>query len=113
MRCGWAAMADWSRYGIVKQVRSNGLLMGVNFRSPVADEKDWWYARAVRSRMLENGVWAISDREDTIRMYPALNMSETVLREALEIMEEAIQYVEQHGQNEADGPAWPTGVAGF
>jgi acetylornithine/succinyldiaminopimelate/putrescine aminotransferase len=63
--------------------------------------------------MLDNGVWAISDREDTIRMYPALNMDEKVLLEGLDIMEEAIQYVNEHGQAEGNSPAWPTGVAGF
>jgi acetylornithine/succinyldiaminopimelate/putrescine aminotransferase len=63
--------------------------------------------------MLENGAWAISDRQDTIRMYPALNMDEAVLREGLEIMEEAIRHVETHGRSEGDGPAYPSGVAGF
>ena len=107
-------MSNWEeKYPVVKQVRSNGLLMGVNFQSPVADENDWWYARAVRGRMLENGVWAISDREDTIRMYPALNMDEKNLREGLAIMEEAIGYVSINGHSEGNSPAWPTGVAGF
>jgi 4-aminobutyrate aminotransferase / (S)-3-amino-2-methylpropionate transaminase / 5-aminovalerate transaminase len=106
-------MSSWDQYAVVKQVRANGLLMGVNFQSPNADEKDWWYARAVRSRMLQGGVWAISDREDTIRMYPALNMDEANLREGLAVMEEAIEYVSRHGHSEGDGPAMPTGVAGF
>ena len=70
-------------------------------------------ARAVRSRMLENGVWAISDCEDNTRMYPALNMQENTLREGLEIMEEAIRHVDEHGQQFGDRPAWPTGDAGF
>lgn len=109
-------MGKWESYGIVRQARGNGLLLGTSFARPdsaSADEKDWWTARAVRGRMLENGVWAISDHEDTIRMYPALNMSEDVLREGLGIMEEAIRYVEQHGQDEGDAPGWPSGVAGF
>jgi acetylornithine/succinyldiaminopimelate/putrescine aminotransferase len=63
--------------------------------------------------MLNNGVWAISDREDTIRMYPALNMDKDTLLAGLEIMREAIEYVNEHGQKEGDSPAWPTGVAGF
>ena len=63
--------------------------------------------------MLNHGVWAISDREDTIRMYPALNMDEKTLLEGLDIMHEAIRYVNEHGQVEGDSPAWPTGVAGF
>lgn len=106
-------MSEWENYSVVKQVRCNGLLMGVNFQSPDGTEKDWWFARSVRSRMLENGVWAISDREDTIRMYPALNMDEAVLREGLAIMEDAIDYVSRNGHSEGDSPAWPTGVAGF
>ncbi len=106
-------MTGWQRYGIVKEVRANGLLMGVGFRSPDPGEKDWWYARAVRSRMLDNGVWAISDRESSIRLYPALNMDEAVLREGLGVMEEAIAWVDGHGQDYGDSPAWPTGVAGF
>ncbi len=109
-------MSGWERYDIVRQVRSNGLLMGVSFKSPdnaEEDEKDWWTARSVRGKMLEEGVWAISDREQTIRMYPALNMDEKVLREGLEIMEAAIQHVEQHGHCEGDGAAYPTGTAGF
>jgi hypothetical protein len=46
-------------------------------------------------------------------MYPALNMDESVFREGLQIMQEAISYVDQHGHSEGDGPAWPTGVSGF
>jgi 4-aminobutyrate aminotransferase / (S)-3-amino-2-methylpropionate transaminase / 5-aminovalerate transaminase len=61
----------------------------------------------------QNGVWAISDREDTIRMYPALNMDETVLREGLQIMEDAIRHVEKHGHTEGDARAYPSGVSGF
>jgi 4-aminobutyrate aminotransferase/(S)-3-amino-2-methylpropionate transaminase len=106
-------MKDWESYSVVKQVRSSGLLMGVSFQSPSAEEDDWWYARAVRSKMLAGGVWAISDREQTIRMYPALNMDETVLREGLEVMRQAIEEVSEEGQNFGNSPAWPTGVAGF
>ena len=107
------AMASWERYGIVRQVRGNGLLLGVGLQSPDAEQKDWWIARAVRSRMLENGVWAISDREANIRMYPALNMDDQVLLDGLEVMREAIEFVDEHGQDFGDSPAWPTGVAGF
>ncbi len=106
-------MKPWENFDIVRQVRGNGLLLGASYRSPNEDEKDWWYARAVRSRMLDNGVWAISDRENNIRMYPALNMDERVLSEGLDIMEEAIGYVNKHGQHMGDSPAWPTGVSGF
>jgi acetylornithine/succinyldiaminopimelate/putrescine aminotransferase len=106
-------MAAWEQFDIVSQVRANGLLIGVSFQTPDPEEKNWWYARSVRSRMLDNGVWAISDREDTIRMYPALNMKEKTLLEGLDIMEEAIRYVNEHGQTEGNSPAWPTGVAGF
>ena len=87
--------------------------MGVSFQSPNQEQMDSWFSRAIRSRMLENGVWAISDNEDTIRMYPALNMDESVLRSGLEKMEEAIAHVNQHGQSVGNSPAWPTGVAGF
>jgi len=109
-------MSGWEKYDIVRQVRSNGLLMGVSFRRPDTaeeDEKDWWTARSVRGKMLEEGVWAISDKEETIRMYPALNMDEKVLREGLEIMESAIQHVESNGYWEGDAVAYPTGVSGF
>lgn len=47
--------------------------------SPNPDEKDWWYSRSVRNRMLNHGIWAIGDHEDTIRMYPALNMDKNTL----------------------------------
>lgn len=106
-------MKSWEQFDIVKEVRGNGLLMGVGFESPVDGEEDWWYARSVRGRMLDGGVWAICDRADAIRMYPALNMDEAVLREGLEVMRDAIEYVDKHGQEEGDSPAWPTGVAGF
>jgi hypothetical protein len=46
-------------------------------------------------------------------MYPALNMDESVLREGLQIMEDAIQHVEKHGHTEGDVAAYPSGVAGF
>ena len=109
-------MKKWESYGIVRQARGNGLLLGVSFGKPATadtDERDWWTARAVRGRMLEKGVWAISDEEDTIRMYPALNMDEAVLREGLSIMEDAIRHVEEHGHSEGDVAAYPSGVAGF
>ena len=109
-------MKKWEEYSIVRQARGNGLLLGVSFGKPAtadADERDWWTARAVRGRMLEKGVWAISDEEDTIRMYPALNMDEAVLRDGLAIMEDAIRYVEEHGHSEGDVAAYPSGVAGF
>ncbi len=109
-------MREWESYGIVRQARGNGLLLGVSFGKPESadvDEKDWWTARAVRGKMLENGVWALSDHEDTIRMYPALNMDESVLREGLQIMEDAIQHVEKHGHIEGDAVAYPSGVGGF
>jgi len=109
-------MGEWEKYSIVRQARGNGLLLGASFGKPESagvDEKDWWTARAVRGKMLENGVWAISDREDTIRMYPALNMEESVLREGLKIMEDAIRHVEKHGHTEGDAAAYPSGVAGF
>lgn len=108
-------MQDWEQFDIVRQVRGNGLLLGVSFHEPQADGggKNWWVARAVRSEMLRHGVWAISDREDTIRMYPALNMDEVVLREGLGIMRDAIRHVNDHGHDVGDSPAWPTGVAGF
>ena len=107
-------MKTWEeKYEIVSQVRSNGLLMGVSFKSPNKEEDNWWFARSVRSRMLQHGAWAISSKEDNIRMYPALNMKEETLREGLEIMEEAIAYVNRHGQSEGNAPAWPCGVVGF
>jgi 4-aminobutyrate aminotransferase/(S)-3-amino-2-methylpropionate transaminase len=111
-------MREWESYSIVRQARGNGLLLGVSFGKPEsadadADEKDWWTARAVRSRMLENGVWAICDRQDTIRMYPALNMDESVLREGLQVMEDAIRHVEEHGHTEGDAAAYPCGNGGF
>ena len=109
-------MGEWETYSIVRQARGNGLLLGVSFAKPEsagADEKDWWTARAVRGKMLENGAWALSDHEDTIRLYPALNMDESVLREGLQIMEDAIRQVEKHGHTEGDMVAYPSGVSGF
>ena len=106
-------MSDWAASEIVREVRASGLLIGVGFRNPVSEGEDWWTARSVRSRMLKNGVWAICDRDDAVRLYPALNMDEAVLREGLEVMAEAIEYVAKHGQQEGDSPAWPTGDAGF
>ncbi|HNP62320.1 MAG TPA: aspartate aminotransferase family protein [Woeseiaceae bacterium] len=114
-RVASGVMRDWESYDIVRQVRANGLLMGVSFHEtePDQDKKNWWVARAVRNQMLKYGVWAISDREDTIRMYPALNMDESVLREGLEIMHAAIRHVSEYGHDLGNSPAWPTGVAGF
>ncbi|MEX2495854.1 MAG: hypothetical protein WD448_07190 [Woeseia sp.] len=40
-------------------------------------------------------------------------MQEQTLRNGLDIMEEAIDYVDKHGQQFGDSPAWPTGDAGF
>jgi acetylornithine/succinyldiaminopimelate/putrescine aminotransferase len=53
----------------VRQVRASGLLMGVSFQKPAnaeEGEEHWWSARAARGKMLENGVWAICDKQDTI-----------------------------------------------
>ncbi len=109
-------MEPWQdKYEIVRRVRLSGLLLGVSFQCP-ADKKDdenWWYARAVRSEMLERGVWAISDREENIRMYPALNMAEQTFRQALAVIEESIEKIDREGQSVGNSPAWPTGDAGF
>lgn len=109
-------IGKWEKkYEIVRQVRLSGLLLGVSFQKPSDKPQDenWWYARAVRSEMLHTGVWAISDREENIRMYPALNMEENTFREALGIMENAIAKIEKDGQSVGNSPAWPTGDAGF
>ena len=39
-------------------------------------------------------------------------MAESVLREALEIMEAAIAHVTEHGDGEGDYPTYPTGDYG-
>jgi hypothetical protein len=63
--------------------------------------------------MLRNGAYAICDGEDVnVRMYPALTMEESVLRDALEIMEAAIVHVSEHGHAEGDHPTYPTGDYG-
>jgi 4-aminobutyrate aminotransferase-like enzyme len=79
---------SWEKYPIVRQARGLGLLMGVSFENPDGD--DWMIARAVRSFMLNHGVWA-----------------------TLQIMEAAISHVSQHGHTEGDHPAYPTGEPGF
>ncbi len=109
-------MTPWqSKYEIVRQVRMSGLLLGVSFQCPESkkDDENWWYSRAVRSEMLKNGVWAICNREENIRMYPALNMAEKTFREGFEIMEKSIALIEREGQSVGNSPAWPTGDAGF
>jgi hypothetical protein len=40
-------------------------------------------------------------------------MDESVLREGLQVMEDAIRHVEKHGHVEGDTVAFPSGVAGF
>jgi hypothetical protein len=40
-------------------------------------------------------------------------MDESVLREGLQIMEDAIQYVEKHGHVEGDATAYPSNAGGF
>ena len=112
-------MASWTeRFAIVKEVRCLGLLMGVSFSHPEPSSlgegyEDSWVARTVRNEMLVNGVWAICDTEPTVRMYPALNMDKQNLSQALEIMESAIQKVENGAQLVGDFPAMPSGVTGF
>ena len=109
-------MGKWeSKYEIVRQVRLSGLLLGVSFQSPAEKmtDENWWYARAVRSEMLYTGVWAISDREENIRMYPALNMNKDTFKQGLDIMEAAIAKIDRDGQDVGNSPAWPTGDAGF
>jgi 4-aminobutyrate aminotransferase/(S)-3-amino-2-methylpropionate transaminase len=105
-------LQGFEKYPIVGQARSLGLLMGVSFRDPNGGD-DWLFSRAVRSTMLQNGAYPICDNEEvTVRMYPALNMEEGVLREALEIMEDAIVSVGEHGPSEGDYPTYPTGDYG-
>ena len=90
-------------------------MLGVSFQAPTdkKDDDNWWYARAVRSEMLHTGVWAISDREENIRMYPALNMNVGTFKEGLNIMEAAIAKIDCNGQDIGNSPAWPSGDAGF
>lgn len=107
-------MADWeSRYGIVGQVRTLGLLMGVSFRSEREGEEDYYVGRSVRDAMLRRGVWAICDHEPQVRMYPALNMAPENLTRALDLMEESIDQVQREGVSIGDYPAMPSGNVGF
>ena len=107
-------MADWpARYPIVGQVRTLGLLMGVSFKAQEGQEDDAHVARSVRDEMLKRGVWAICELERQVRMYPALNMDETVLRRGLDLMEESIDQVQRHGATVGDYPPMPSGVVGF
>ena len=107
-------MADWeARYPIVGQVRTLGLLMGVSFKAQDGQEDDAHVARSVRDEMLKRGVWAICEFERQVRLYPALNMDEAVLRRGLDLMEEAIDQVQRHGVTVGDHPPLPSGVVGF
>ena len=107
-------MADWpARYPIVGQVRALGLLMGVSFNAQEGQEDDEHVARTVRDEMLKRGVWAICELERHVRMYPALNMDEAVLRRGLDLMEESIDQVQRHGATVGDYPPMPSGVVGF
>jgi 4-aminobutyrate aminotransferase/(S)-3-amino-2-methylpropionate transaminase len=107
-------MAPWeSRYGIVSQVRSLGLLMGVSFAGESKPDEDFFVARSVRHEMLRRGVWAICDNQAQVRMYPALNMPPETLLEGLAIMEEAIEAVERKGPTIGDYPPMPSGNVGF
>jgi 4-aminobutyrate aminotransferase-like enzyme len=101
-------LKGFETYPVVGQARALGLLMGVSFRHPDGGD-DWMVARAVRSFMLQHGAYPIcADEEVVVRMYPALTMDESVLREALEIMEAAIVHVAEHGTPEGDYPTYPT-----
>lgn len=107
-------MAAWeSRYEIVAQVRTHGLLMGVSFRDPDAASEDYYFARSVRDAMLRRGVWAICDNEPQVRMYPALNMAPEILSQALDLMEESIDQVQREGVSIGDYPPMPSGNVGF
>ena len=106
-------MAGWpSRYAIVGQVRALGLLMGVSFNAPEGEDDDH-VGRSVRDEMLKRGVWAICEDERQVRLYPALNIGEDVLLRGLDVMEEAIDFVERHGVTVGDYPAMPSGNVGF
>lgn len=107
-------MADWeSRYEIVSQVRSLGLLMGVSFAGESVPGEEFFVARSVRHEMLRRGVWAICDNQAQVRMYPALNMPAEVLLEGLDIMEEAIAAVQLNGPTVGNYPPMPSGNVGF
>jgi len=107
-------MADWEgKYAVVAQVRPLGLLLGVSFQHPEADGDAVHIARSVRDEMLKRGCWAICDYEAQIRMYPALNMDEKVLLQGLDIMEEAIEFIERRGVTVGDYPPMPSGNVGF
>ncbi len=108
-----AKIAELEKYDVVKQARGLGLLLGIQFTDPSSEHENYMIAREVRSQMLKMGVWAICDHEETIRMYPALNMDEATLIEGLDIVEKAILKVMETGVTEGDYPAYPTGVAGF
>lgn len=101
-------MANWTASSLVREIRTNGLLMGVSFQSPDDARESWMYARSVKGQMLENGVWAISDQEENVRMYPALNMDPSTLMHGLDVMENAIRHVEKEGPDEGNTPLWPT-----
>jgi 4-aminobutyrate aminotransferase-like enzyme len=87
-------MKKWEKEfpSLVTEARGIGLLLGATILDkagkPCAET-----AAAVQNEALRRGAYIINDTEPSIRMYPALNMSEETMDRGLTIVEEALYEV--------------------
>ena len=104
-----ARMKKWETMfpSLVTEVRGTGLLLGCTILGkdgkPCIDT-----GAAVQNEALRRGAYVINDTEPTIRLYPALNMSEENLDRGLTIVEEALQAVSKDNYVQSTWPRYFT-----
>jgi 4-aminobutyrate aminotransferase len=81
---------------LVRAVRGKGLMIGVEFDTPE-------HARAVELESFRNGLLVLECGRSTVRMCPALTVSEAEMTTGLRIFSEAVAAVAAHGV-EGSGP---------
>ena len=79
---------------LVTEVRGTGLLLGCTILDKEG-KPSVEAGAAVQNEALRRGAYVINDTESSIRLYPALNMSEEHLERGLTIIEEALHEVQK------------------
>ena len=87
------------KYSHVKEVRGKGLMVGM-----VLDEA----AKPFVNSLIEKGLITIATADKVVRFLPPLNVKDTEIEEAVEIIEEALTEWHTPAEEKTEEPAAPT-----
>ena len=87
------------KYSIIRDVRSAGLMIGIEIANPITNEPDGQAVMEILDYALEEGVlfYLCGNVGEVIRMIPPLTVSKEQIDDGLKMLENAIQkYIKKH-----------------